>query len=573
MPNNTGQQLQPTGQNQNQAQPNGSQSQMNHVQFQHGQNNLHHHQFLQAGGMQAQQYHQMQNNYAMSNQLIQPVEGQPNWPQQNQSHSWNGGNVARQSSSGGQNQFSGMSNCLPPNQNQSLGGGTQCQHTIVTGMDISSQPGLIPTNFTFPSMPQTSAVGGGVQDSSNHNANASVNQQQIQAQTALFWNAFRASQGQIGDQGGPNLTCSTTVGTSATPSSINQIMNSSCSSGMGTGSVQQSQISQDHLQAQAATGWSQCGNNMILNQNQMNQLQTHANSNQMIQSSQRDDCFVRPSCSLLSLANSTQNKFDVNHTIPPTGNCSSFNTFVPCNTQSNGEGNRLNQATSTKHGLGAGGANIDISPAAQQQQQQLLQQMFQNHQLKGNNTAVNVHSSGMANISEYINQFQTMQQINNFSNPTGGKVESPSHVRGVSNFLTSQSSGQSTPVQMQQFQEMVSQSTLNSQERSIRTYSTEPFSLQRPSTSEASLSQIPTPDALVPGATVSPTSFPVITVPGGMIQPDGKIKGEVVNVEVQGIRVQGGNGESGQTRSLEGNFAGGWQSNADIADRKRIIFR
>eukprot|EP01082_Thalassiosira_pseudonana_P006313 g5905.t1 g5905 contig20:403092-405730(+) len=104
--------------------------------------------------------------------------------------------------------------------------------------------------------------------------------------------------------------------------------------------------------------------------------------------------------------------------------------------------------------------------------------------------------------------------------------------------------------------------------------------------SEVSLAGV-SPDPIAIGATISSTSFPPGVGPngrnieGGQVQIDGMHVDARIssggqgggNITENNEGANGGGLNRGQPQSfLDGHFAGGWQSNADLADRRRIIF-
>jgi hypothetical protein len=196
-------------------------------------------------------------------------------------------------------------------------------------------------------------------------------------------------------------------------------------------------------------------------------------------------------------------------------------------------------------------------------------------------------------MSEHLKQFQAMQQQlqntqgsgamqqplqSNQSSTGGGGDQGQGQRQGPGPCSSAQpESSQSNQGQMQQFQGMASPTPQGSNNRTSSTKTSSTTSQRSyTSKSESAIANIPTPDPIVTGGTVHSASIPATAVRGGTIQPNGEIQGEIVNVQVQGICVQKNPAAMQQAenqRCLDGNFAGGWQSNADVPDRKRIILR
>jgi hypothetical protein len=555
---NSGHPLQ-SGGHQQQGQGNGNQPQMN--QFQQMQNFQQQFQNLQSNNM----------NMAM-NQSSQG--GQMNWPMsmpnQNQLSCANNNNniIMGQLTNGGQNNQFNQMNWHQQSHNQPVGGGSQLSQLAGIGLDnTSTSNGLMNTNNApFPGMPQASPAGGGTQNA-NSSAPASLNQQQVQAQTALFWNAFRASQGQIGNQGGQNSFPSD----GGTNLQMGNFQMNAGQQGM-MGNSAQAQMNQGGPQAKTAlNAFNNWGGNSEGNLNgsqgfnQMNQLQAQV-SNQMQQTSQHDSN-GRPSSSFSTNNNSNNNGIILQ--LPqqqqqllnsPPGN------FINANFNTN-------QVPNPQQGTMGAAVNPNRGPNNRDSHQStLLNQFIQNQH--GTMTVNGVDGNGMNNMQNYLKQLQDMQQKFTGNTGTGVNVLSDEIQGLLSTSAYPVQTDQGLPnsmgqLQMQQIQDMMA----SSQGMNVSRNSSNKEAAPRNSMQADSLSHLLNPDPIVTGGKVHATSFPVLAMPDGNILPDGQIEGEIVNVQVQGICVQGGNANGSIGRFLDGNFAGGWQSNADLPERKKAILR
>jgi hypothetical protein len=156
-------------------------------------------------------------------------------------------------------------------------------------------------------------------------------------------------------------------------------------------------------------------------------------------------------------------------------------------------------------------------------------------------------------MQNYLKQLQAMQQMQQFAANTPNQMQVQVNTPASS---IQPNSNQAQPGQMLQ----IIQGITMHQENNTSANSPQ----ENPN-------QLLNPDPIVTGGKVHASSFPVMAVPSGNVMPDGQIKGEIVNVQAQGIFVEGGN--SGNGRFLAGNFAGGWQSNADLPERGKMMLR
>eukprot|EP00956_Cyclotella_meneghiniana_P027798 scaffold63326_cov72-Cyclotella_meneghiniana.AAC.3 len=267
-------------------------------------------------------------------------------------------------------------------QNQPGGMGHQQQQQTNGGQDQFNRMNLQHQmqNQTFsggPSMPNNAPV------------SLNPNQQTAHAQATLLWNAIRASQGQIGNQGGQNPSMAS--------SSIHQ------------GTIAHSQMNQAAQQAQSfpiALNNNQGGENSS-GFNAVNQVQAPIHLNQMQQPTQMWSSQTMQQQSQMPQSNISMTNFNQSHnsTLPP----------------SDQTGNGVYHITGSQQGT------LEALAAANSNQQLLLRQFLlqQNMGLdQGNRRGIHTTQPQATNHMQQSDQ-NTANIINNGSNDTKSQLTNP----------------------------------------------------------------------------------------------------------------------------------------------------
>lgn len=439
-----------------------------------------------------------------------------------------------QQQNGGQNPFNMIAQQQEQNQNQPFGGNQMPNMSNSSGPNTMMNNDKMSTQFQIISQDPS-----GMMQSENTNANQQQQQQQVQAQTALFWNALRASQGQIGNQ------CQN-VFYPEEPKNLQMNMQM-----LNTAQQRMGNFSQNQPQPQPALRISggSCGGNTVncqgFNQNQMNQLQYQINFNQIQQQSNDG---TDPSRSLGDNSNHNTTVQQQQPSMPSIGNQDVF------------AGDLMNQDPSMHQGSMPSANNRN---GANQGHHLNAQQLIQNQHISTNSIPTlqrsggNSNLNGIVNIQNYLKQFQAMQQIQQLAAAGNANAYDGPGPTPAPQFM---------PCQPQQMMGMIPRQE-NPSTNSFAKKAATGGSQQQQDT----LLQLMDPDPIVSGGKVHAAFFPVGAVSIGNVLPSGQVQGETVNVPVQGICVERGN--SGNGRFLDGNFAGGWQSNADIPERKKMMIR
>ena len=518
----------------NQGQSNGS-SQFQVNQLQQMQNNF------------QQQFQNMQNSNMSLNQLGQQMGGQIIWPlQQNQNQSTNNNGVINAT---GQQMLFNQMNWQQQSQNQPSGGdppGNPVLNRGVGNSTVGNSTAVPMSNVVqFQGAAAQAPAGGGIQNPTN-NAPPSLNQQQAQAQTALWLNAFRAFQGAQNalPNGGGNVLQG---GNTQVTNNMN---------GVTTESSAQPQMDQTASQATSApnafiggnTGGNQGINQMNQSQMQMNfsqmyanQLQAQMNPNQTQQSTQSNANSGKPSSFGFNSSNQMNTNTQQQTNLPINGNPNNTSSLTA--QYSNPNGNVSNQT----HWLPQGNIMATNNPSSNDQQQLLVQQFLQKQQIGDGNSGTNVKVNTGGNCDGYPNQLNAHQQVQqSIANSTingNSALHSETRCQVSAPALTAHAdiTGHAQQVRgtiMPSHPEGNMGSNPN-QEASL---------MNAPQLIDPNIAKLSSPDPIVTGGKVHATSFSLTVALGRQIE------GEKVNDQVEGICVQGGSG--GHGRCLDGNFAG-----------------
>ena len=506
-----GQPLQP-----DQGQSNGnSQLQMN--QLQQMQNNL------------QQQLQNMQHNNMAVNQPGQQMGGQVVWPlQQNQNQFMNNNGVINVT--GQQNPFNQM-NWQQQSQNQPPGGDPRGNPMLIMSAGNST---AVPMNnvMHFQGVAAQAPERGGIQNpTTNNNAPPSLNQQQAQAQTALWLNAFRAFQGAQNalPNGGGNVI---------------QGGNSQLTNNVQGVTMENLALPQTDQTASLATsapapnafnGGNAGGNQSIyqmnqsqvqvnLSQMQTNQLQAQMNLNQIQQPNQSNVNSGTPSSFDFNNSNQMNMNAQQQSNVSISGNPNNVSPSIPPH---NPNGNASNQT----QWVPQGNVMTTNTPSSDGHQQLLLQQFLQKQQVGDGNSGTYVQgiTGDNRNASQQLQQSLAHGTING-----AGALQNETRCQGPTPALSVQTD---KTVHVQQVQG-----------NAIISSRLEGSTNINPNPMDPAFAQLLSPDPIVTGGKVHATSFPLTLVLGGQIE------GDKMNSQVEGICVQGGN--RGHGRCLDGNFAG-----------------